>query len=112
MATPKEAAKGEVDIAIGSKRLGSKVILINGVSKSYGAAALIDNFSYLLKRDDRIGIIGANGSGKTTLMNVIGCMDRPTTGSYFLEGEEISNIPADRLAELLTQPRRQLPFPV
>jgi len=71
MATPKEAAKAEVDIAIGSKRLGSKVIEINGVSKSYGENTLINDFTYLLKRDDRIGVIGANGSGKTTLLDMI-----------------------------------------
>ena len=62
MAVPKEAAKEKVDIAIGSKRLGSKVIEINEVSKSYGTNTLIDDLTYLLKRDDRIGIIGANGS--------------------------------------------------
>jgi len=71
MATPKEAAKAEVYIAIGSKRLGSKVIEIKGVSKSYGENTLIDDFTYLLKRDDRIGVIGANGSGKTTLLDMI-----------------------------------------
>ena len=82
MAMPKEQAKGEVDIAIGSKRLGSKVIEINGVSKSYGANKLIDDFTYLLKRDDRIGIIGANGSGKTTLLDMI-------TGRVTPDGGEI-----------------------
>ena len=71
MAAPKEAAKENVDIAIGSKRLGSKVVEINGVSKSYGENKLIDGFTYLLKRDDRIGIIGPNGSGKTTLLDMI-----------------------------------------
>jgi len=71
MAAPKEAAKENVDIAIGSKRLGSKVVEINGVSKSYGEDKLIDRFTYLLKRDDRIGIIGPNGSGKTTLLDMI-----------------------------------------
>ncbi|MEP6848541.1 MAG: ABC-F family ATP-binding cassette domain-containing protein, partial [Acidobacteriota bacterium] len=65
MAVPKEQAKGEVDIAIGSKRLGSKVIEISNLSKSYGEIDLIEDFTYLLKRDDRIGIVGANGSGKT-----------------------------------------------
>lgn len=82
MAIPKEQAKGEVDIAIGSKRLGSKVIEINGVSKAYGETKLIDNFTYLLKRDDRIGIIGANGSGKTTLLDMI-------TGRVAPDGGEI-----------------------
>ena len=80
MATPKEAAKAEVDIAIGSKRLGSKVIEINGVSKSYGEITLIDDFTYLLKRDDRIGIIGANGSGKTTLLDMITGRVAPDSG--------------------------------
>ena len=80
MDTPKEQAKGNVDIAIGSRRLGSKVIEINGVSKGYGDVTLIDEFSYLLKRDDRIGIIGANGSGKTTLLEMITGRVKPDKG--------------------------------
>ena len=80
MAVPKETAKGEVDIAIGSKRLGSKVIEINNVSKSYGDLKLIDDFTYLVKRDDRIGIIGANGSGKTTLLEMIAGRLEPDGG--------------------------------
>ncbi|MEP7211616.1 MAG: ABC-F family ATP-binding cassette domain-containing protein [Acidobacteriota bacterium] len=80
MATPKEAAKDNVDIAIGSKRLGSKVVEFNGVSKSYGTNKLIDDFTYLLKRDDRIGIIGANGSGKTTLLDMITGRVTPDSG--------------------------------
>ena len=80
MAVPKEQAKGEVDIAIGSKRLGSKVVEINDVSKSYGDNKLIDHFTYLLKRDDRIGIIGANGSGKTTLLDMLTRRIEPDSG--------------------------------
>jgi ATP-binding cassette subfamily F protein uup len=80
MDAPREAAKGEVDIAIGSKRLGSKVIEINSVSKSYGDLCLIDDLTYLVKRDDRIGIIGANGSGKTTLLDMITGRVTPTSG--------------------------------
>ena len=80
MSQPKESAKDEVDIAIGSKRLGSKVIEINNVSKSYGDNKLIDDFTYLLKRNDRIGIIGANGSGKTTLLDMITGRVEPDSG--------------------------------
>ncbi|HRI02117.1 MAG TPA: ABC-F family ATP-binding cassette domain-containing protein [Pyrinomonadaceae bacterium] len=80
MAIPKEQAKGEVDIAIGSKRLGSKVVEINNISKSYGTNKLIDDFTYLLKRDDRIGVIGANGSGKTTLLDMITGRISPDAG--------------------------------
>jgi len=71
MAQPKEKAKAEMDIAIGSKRLGTKIIELHDVSKSYGDRKLIEDFTYILKRDDRIGIIGANGSGKTTLLEII-----------------------------------------
>ena len=80
MAKPKDKAKAEMDIAIGSKRLGSKIIEIKDVSKSYGDNKLIDDFSYLIKRDDRIGIIGANGSGKTTLLEIITDRIKPDSG--------------------------------
>ena len=80
MNQPKERAKDEIDIAIGAKRLGTKIIEINGVSKSYGDYQLIDDFSYLVKRDDRIGVIGANGSGKTTLLEIITNRVKPDAG--------------------------------
>jgi ATP-binding cassette subfamily F protein uup len=81
MAQPKERAKAEIDIAIGSKRLGSKIIELNGVSKSYDDRLLVDDFTYLLKRDDRIGIIGANGAGKTTLLEIITSRIKPDGGA-------------------------------
>ncbi len=68
---PKERAKAEMDIAIGAKRLGTKIVELEKISKAYGGRRLIDDFSYLVKRDDRIGIIGVNGSGKTTLLEII-----------------------------------------
>jgi ATP-binding cassette subfamily F protein uup len=80
MAQPKEKAKAEIDIAIGAKRLGSKIIELRKVSKSYGERKLIDDFTYLLKRDDRIGIIGANGAGKTTLLEIITSRAAPDAG--------------------------------
>ena len=45
-------------------------------------------------------IIGASGSGKTTLMNLIGCLDTPTTGRYFLDGREVSNLSDDELSHI------------
>jgi len=80
MAQPKERAKSEIDIAIGSKRLGTKIVEISNLSKSYGDRKLIDDFSYLLKRDDRIGIIGENGSGKTTLLEMLTGRVKPDAG--------------------------------
>jgi ABC transport system ATP-binding/permease protein len=80
MAEPKERAKAEMDIAIGARRLGTKIIELDNVSKSYDGRKLIDNFSYTVKRDDRIGIIGANGSGKTTLLEMITSRIQPDKG--------------------------------
>lgn len=80
MAQPKEKAKTAIDIAVGSKRLGTKIIELANISKSYDRLKLIDDFSYLLKRDARIGIIGPNGSGKTTLLEIITGRIKPDAG--------------------------------
>src|SRR4029079_7914070 len=45
-------------------------------------------------------IMGASGSGKSTLMNILGCLDQPTDGSYILGGEDISSLPDDQLSEI------------
>jgi putative ABC transport system ATP-binding protein len=47
-----------------------------------------------------VAVIGPSGSGKTTLMNLIGCLDTPTTGSYFLDGEEVSQLDDDELSRV------------
>jgi putative ABC transport system ATP-binding protein len=49
---------------------------------------------------DYLAVMGPSGSGKSTLMNVIGCLDSPTSGSYRLQGTEVSNLADDRLAEI------------
>lgn len=64
-----------------SSRLGKKIIEINRISKSYGERCLVKDFSHLLLRDERVGIIGANGSGKSTLIKMIAGILRPDSGS-------------------------------
>ncbi len=49
---------------------------------------------------EMVAIVGASGSGKSTLMNLLGCLDRPTSGSYSLDGEEVSRLDRDRLADV------------
>lgn len=71
MAQPVESKKSELDISVTSSRLGKKIIEIQGVSKEYDGRKIIDDFTYILKRDERIGIIGPNGAGKTTLLEII-----------------------------------------
>ncbi|MHB1653883.1 MAG: ABC-F family ATP-binding cassette domain-containing protein [Desulfitobacteriaceae bacterium] len=66
-----EVSSDKIEISVGSSRLGKKVIELNHVSKRFLGTKVIDDFSYLVSRDDRIGIIGLNGYGKSTLLNII-----------------------------------------
>src|SRR5215475_1315466 len=56
--------------------------------------------SLAIEPGEFVAIMGASGSGKSTLMNIIGCLDRPTTGRYVLSGSEVSNLDRDQLAEI------------
>ena len=56
-----------------------------------------------INRGDYVAIMGASGSGKSTLMNILGCLDTPTRGSYHLDGEDIGRKTSDALAEIRNQ---------
>lgn len=73
--------KEKVDISVGSRRLGKKVIEIRDISKKYDYKKIIEDFSYTVLRDDRVGIIGANGMGKSTLINIITGKVTPDIGT-------------------------------
>ena len=70
----------QVQLEINMERLGSKVIELHKVSKSYGDKQLLKSFDYVFQREDRIGIVGKNGTGKTTLLNLISGRIKPDTG--------------------------------
>lgn len=74
------AANENVEIIAGASRLGRKTIELEHVGKSYSAKEIIGDFSYILIRDDRIGIIGPNGSGKSTLLKMIAGHLKPDNG--------------------------------
>lgn len=71
----------KMEISVAGSRLGKKVIELDHISKSFGDKKLIDNFSYILLRNDRIGIVGPNGKGKSTLLNIMCSNIKPDTGS-------------------------------
>ena len=53
-----------------------------------------------IERGEMLAIIGASGSGKSTLMNIIGCLDKPTSGTYLLEGSDVNRLNDNKLAEI------------
>lgn len=79
-----ETKKENVDMAIGSTRLGNEVIELEGVSHGYGSQPLIKDFNYLVVPGERLGIIGPNGSGKTTLLNIMAEQVVPDAGDVHI----------------------------
>jgi len=81
MGQRKEEPRAELAISVASSRMGKKVLELHKITKGFDGHTLIDGFSYILKRGDRIGIIGPNGAGKTTLLEIISGRLKPDRGS-------------------------------
>ncbi|MGU9537560.1 ABC-F family ATP-binding cassette domain-containing protein [Clostridium tepidum] len=71
----------DIDISVAHSRLGKKIINIENLNKKFEKKTLIKDFSYILLRNDRIGIVGNNGMGKSTLLNIITNKINPDSGS-------------------------------
>ena len=84
-------------------------ILIKAVNltKTYGEGenktVAVDDVSLDVGKGEFLAIIGASGSGKSTLMNILGCLDKPTSGKYFFEDKLVSELSADSLAKIRNQ---------
>lgn len=78
----------QLDIQVKMERLGAKILEMHKVSKSFGDKKILDQFSYVFKRKERIGLVGANGSGKSTLLNMITQNLQPDSGKI-ITGETI-----------------------
>lgn len=74
----------KMEISVGSTRLGKKVIELEHINKSFDERKLIEDFSYIVLRNDRVGIVGPNGSGKSTLINIISGKLKPDSGEVVI----------------------------
>ena len=78
------------------------VIQAEGLTKVYRMGEVdvraLSNVSLQVKRGEAVAIMGPSGSGKSTLMNILGCLDRPTSGEYILDGEKVKGLNDDQLA--------------
>src|SRR6516165_5998654 len=79
-----------------------ELIRLEDIYKTYHLGEVdvpvLKGISLTIDRGEMVALMGTSGSGKTTLMNVLGCLDRPTSGRYWLDGEEISGMPNDERA--------------
>ena len=82
--------------------MNQSVIDIQGITKTYVNGKLtvpvLHGIDLQVQKGDFVSIMGPSGSGKSTFMNILGCLDRPTSGSYRLNGNEVANLSDDELA--------------
>jgi len=87
--------------------MSTPVIQIDDLTKVYKIGETevhaLRGVTYKVEPGEFLAIMGPSGSGKSTLMNIIGCLDKPTSGQYLLEGEEVSTFNRDKLARIRNQ---------
>src|SRR5215204_7823802 len=80
------------------------IIHLEDIRKSYfmgkQAISVLKGISLEIQKNEYVALMGPSGSGKSTLMNIIGCLDTPTSGTYILNGHDISKTEDNRLADI------------
>src|SRR6059036_2285063 len=83
------------------------VIHLQDITKTYKLGPVevhaLAGVSLIVRPAELVAVMGASGSGKSTLMNIIGCLDRPTQGGYWLDGVDVSELNRDDLADIRNQ---------
>ncbi|WP_455481873.1 MacB family efflux pump subunit [Bartonella sp. B35(2025)] len=80
------------------------VLVLKNIVRKFRAGetffTVLKNINLTIKRGEMVAIVGASGSGKSTLMNILGCLDRPNSGHYWIAGKETATLSADELSAL------------
>jgi len=83
-----------------------EIIRAEDIRKTYHLGEIdvpvLNGVSFSIQRGEMVALMGASGSGKTTLMNLLGCLDRPSSGKYWLDGQEMSQLTPDERALVRT----------
>jgi putative ABC transport system ATP-binding protein len=83
---------------------GKTVILLENVKKIYQLGETrvfaLKGINLTIREGEMVAVMGSSGSGKSTLLNIMGCLDRPTAGIYYLDGENVSQLAKSRLARI------------
>ena len=83
------------------------LIKLDNIYKTYGSGDIqihaLSGVNLAIESGEYCAVMGSSGSGKSTLMNIIGCLDRPTAGYYYLNGDNVASLPANKLAHIRNQ---------
>ena len=87
-----------------SVQVVASLIQLEGINKTYGsgdaAVLALQDFTLTVSAGESLAVMGPSGSGKSTLMNILGCLDTPTSGSYWFAGEDVSRLNETELAHV------------
>ena len=87
--------------------MSDAVIQIEGVTRTYHVGDIdvhaLAGVDFTVKRGEFVAIMGSSGSGKSTLMSIIGCLDRPSSGRYLLDGIDVASLPEPDLARIRSE---------
>jgi putative ABC transport system ATP-binding protein len=93
--------------ALGVHERVDAIIVVEQLKKTYDLGEVkveaIRGIDVCIARGEFVAVMGVSGSGKSTFMNILGCLDRPTSGRYLLEGQDVSKMSSDQLAEVRNQ---------